>query len=154
MGFVYTYFEEILSVLLLAALCVVVTMQVLSRYVMNSQFSWTGEVSRYLLVWMTFIGTSLAHKNREHFSVRLLPDQFRYPASLVFDYLIEGSVIGFSLILIVMGIDRSFLNASVTSPSLELPMYLPFMILPITGALLLVRSIENLIEAHRKEDEE
>lgn len=50
--------EELLAMLLVAALLVVVNLQIFARYIFHHPFIWPEEVSRLLLVWMTFIGAA------------------------------------------------------------------------------------------------
>lgn len=50
--------EELLGILLIAALAAVVNLQIFSRYVFNAPFIWPEEVSRLLLVWMSFVGAA------------------------------------------------------------------------------------------------
>lgn len=48
--------EELFAMLLVAALLIVVNLQIFARYLFHSPFIWPEEVSRLLLVWITFIG--------------------------------------------------------------------------------------------------
>lgn len=50
--------EEWFAMALVAALGIVVNLQIFARYVFNAPFIWPEEVSRLLLVWMTFIGSA------------------------------------------------------------------------------------------------
>lgn len=48
--------EELFAMALVAALLIVVNLQIFARYIFSHPFIWPEEVSRLLLVWMTFIG--------------------------------------------------------------------------------------------------
>lgn len=50
--------EELLAIALVVALLVVVNLQIFARYLFSHPFIWPEEVSRLVLVWMTFIGTA------------------------------------------------------------------------------------------------
>lgn len=50
--------EELLAMLLVAGLLVVVNLQIFARYIFSHPFIWPEEVSRLLLVWMTFVGAA------------------------------------------------------------------------------------------------
>ncbi|MFW6346396.1 MAG: TRAP transporter small permease, partial [Halomonas sp.] len=60
----------------MAALIGVITLQVISR-VFFSAAGWTEEVARFLLVWITFLGATLAFQRGRHiavtFAVEALP---------------------------------------------------------------------------------
>jgi TRAP-type C4-dicarboxylate transport system permease small subunit len=48
--------EELLAMALVVGLMGVVNLQIFARYIFHAPFIWPEEVSRLLLVWMTFIG--------------------------------------------------------------------------------------------------
>jgi TRAP-type C4-dicarboxylate transport system permease small subunit len=50
-------------------------LQVLARYVLHVSIPWTEEVSRYLLVLMTFVGAALALRDRQHIAITFLLDR-------------------------------------------------------------------------------
>ena len=60
--------------LLLAALVVPVTMQVLSRYTgIVPRYIWTEEVARFCFIWVIMVGSMIAVRDDTHFDVDLLP---------------------------------------------------------------------------------
>ncbi|QQR38427.1 TRAP transporter small permease [Devosia rhizoryzae] len=50
--------EEWLGMAAVAALAIVVNLQIFSRYLFHAPFIWPEEISRLLLVWTTFIGAA------------------------------------------------------------------------------------------------
>lgn len=50
--------EEGLGIVLVAGLLFVVNLQIIARYVFHAPFIWPEEVSRLLLVWITFISAA------------------------------------------------------------------------------------------------
>lgn len=50
--------EEWLCILLVAAMAIVVNLQIAARYVFDKPFIWPEEVSRLILIWMAFIGAA------------------------------------------------------------------------------------------------
>ena len=57
----------------MAALICVITLQIVSRLMFTS-VSWTEEVARFLLIWITFLGAALAFQQGRHIAVTLLRD--------------------------------------------------------------------------------
>jgi TRAP-type C4-dicarboxylate transport system permease small subunit len=62
---------------LLAAMVLVILLQVVFRYALNLSLAWTEEVGRYLFVWVCLFGASLAYRLGQHSGyeslVRALP---------------------------------------------------------------------------------
>ena len=56
------YFEEFLMVLFLAAMTIIMGIQVFSRYILGISLSWSEEITRYLFIWSAFLSVSLCTK--------------------------------------------------------------------------------------------
>ena len=56
----------------LMLLVVTVTWQVFSRYVLNDPSNWTGELSRYAMVWLGLLGASYLFGTKGHLAITLL----------------------------------------------------------------------------------
>lgn len=61
--------EKIICVFCLAAMSVLIVVQVFFRYVLNSSLSWSEEVARYLFIWLIYIGISYGVKMDKHICV-------------------------------------------------------------------------------------
>lgn len=59
-------------VLLLSALTLIIIAQVLSRTFLGFSIVWSEELARYLLIWSTFIGASIALRDKELVGMDLL----------------------------------------------------------------------------------
>lgn len=137
--------EEILSVVLVAALCIIVTLQVFCRLVIQQPLSWSEEAATILFVWITMIGSSLALKKGEHFAVELLhrklPPNARRAAAIV----VAELVIVFSALLIWQGWDMTVRNVPVITPAMEISRAVPYSAILGGGILMFVRGVEMLV---------
>ena len=52
------YLEETLLVAALAAMAVIMGIQVFSRYVLGASLSWSEELTRYIFIWAGFLSVS------------------------------------------------------------------------------------------------
>lgn len=138
-------FEEAVGASLLLVLCGVTTLQVVSRYLLASPFSWTEEVATLVFGWLVFIGASLAMKRNEHFvievAVDLLPEKARQAARL----LAMGLVMVVALILIVFGTKLVLGSAYVKTAILGISKAWLYLSAPVGGLLLLIRAGERLL---------
>lgn len=63
--------EQVLAVALLAVLLIAMGAQVIARYVFGSPLSWSEEVARLAMIWLTFIAASFVAAKGEHIAVDL-----------------------------------------------------------------------------------
>ena len=63
--------NSLICALLVFGMLVVVLLQIFTR-IFGHSFSWTEELSRYLMIWIGILGGSLALRKGEHASVRFL----------------------------------------------------------------------------------
>ena len=59
---------------LMAAMSVLVFSNVVSRYLFNHSFLWVEEISRYMMVWVGFIGSGLVLRYGAHIAVEAFQD--------------------------------------------------------------------------------
>ncbi len=60
---------------LVAAMVVSVTWQILSRYLFVVPAAWTEELARFLLIWIGMLGAAYAYRTRSHLGLDLLPQR-------------------------------------------------------------------------------
>lgn len=69
-------FEKLASILLIAAMTVVLFISVIFRYFLNAPLFWANEASIFMMAWLTFIGGSLGLKYKSQASITFLVDRF------------------------------------------------------------------------------
>jgi TRAP-type C4-dicarboxylate transport system permease small subunit len=68
------YPEDWLAFAIFWALALIVFLQFFTRYVLNDSLSWTEEIARYGLIWITYIGAVMVTRRNNHIAVMLLPN--------------------------------------------------------------------------------
>jgi len=103
------YMEEWATIAILAILTLLVCTGVLSRYVFYWSFSFTEELTRYLLIWLTCLGFSAGYMRGEMIQF-LWPGRHSEKRSAYFRWI--GIVTGtlFSVILLFSSIQNSLLQ--------------------------------------------
>jgi TRAP-type C4-dicarboxylate transport system permease small subunit len=61
-----------LSVLTLGGMTLLIFIQVIFRYALNSPLAWTEELARFLFIWMTFVAGVVAARRGQHIGVELI----------------------------------------------------------------------------------
>ena len=137
------------SALLLTA--VLLFVNVVLRYVFSASTSWAEELIRYLMIWITFIGGSVCVRKGAHirmdFLLTLIPKAaHRWVNRLVF--LVAAFFCAalfwysFQLVLFTVELEQ-------TSPAMKLPMWIPYLAMPLGSALMALRFVQMIF---RKEE--
>ncbi|WP_242968836.1 TRAP transporter small permease [Marasmitruncus massiliensis] len=141
-GAVYRVQNTLISVLLILMLAVVL-LAAFCRYTQLAVLSWPDELTRYLLIWLVFIGAGAASKNDTHFKIDVLIDSAPYTLKLI--------MLGVKLILtnvmyvILIAISADFiqkLNAmGQVSPAMHWPMWGMYMAVPAGCGLMVFQGV-------------
>jgi TRAP-type C4-dicarboxylate transport system permease small subunit len=112
--------------------------------------SWSEELSRYLAVWLTFIGAAYALRRKSLATVEILLDKCKGNSKKILFIIISLFVIVFSIILIRYGWAFSMRFMRQTSPALHIPKGLVYLSAPISGVLMCLYQLEILIDTLKK----
>ncbi|MDR3048899.1 MAG: TRAP transporter small permease [Elusimicrobiota bacterium] len=143
-------FEEGSSVIILGIICFTVLAQVLSRFVLKTPLSWTEELSRYSLIWLTFIAASLALRNDGHFTIDVIGHKLKPIYKKALKIFILLIMLIYCAVLFVTGIELLPLTHLQESPALDIHMSLVYLSVPIGFALMIIHLIVNLIKSFRE----
>ncbi|AWI50271.1 hypothetical protein AM202_01255 [Actinobacillus minor 202] len=127
---------EALCVLILTAMSILVFVNVVLRYGFNSSISITEEVSRYMFVWLAFLGAVLAFSENQHVSVTVLTDKLS-PVGRSLLRLVTDAAMLFCCYLIIDGSWIQFqLNLNNLAPISGLPQGITYLASVIAGSLI------------------
>lgn len=133
------------SLLLLGLLMtVIVILQVFSRYILNHSLFWSEELSRYLLVWLTFLGASVAYRRNMHPGVDFLYSRMPRELKRYSRILVHILSLVFFLVMVWYGCTFAYFVKAQTTPALSLPKWSIFAIIPISGMLLSLHATAKL----------
>lgn len=120
-----------LVVIFFAYMGIAVLTQVFGRYVFNYSISGAAESATFAQVWMILLASGLAMKDKLHVSVDVLKDLL--PASLLrfLTIVIAVPCIWFLWQAIVGSLALIDVGTIQSSPVLQLPMWIPYLSLPI-----------------------
>ena len=133
------------TIFLMAVMTLVVWLQVFQRYVMNASLSWSEELARYMLVWVSFFGASVAMRRGQHLSLDLLRNMFTPALRRAGILASEGIVLIFWLFVIYYGTRYAIENLTQLATALPIAYGYVYIGIPIGAALMALQSIENLL---------
>lgn len=141
------FLEEILIGGLLASASLILFANVVARYVFNWGVPWAEELVRYEIIWMVFIGGSVAARKGIHIGIDILATFSPPKIRTVIHLIINAISLLFCVFLTVMGIDlitQAKMFGQV-APALQVPIWIVQMAVPIGGALMALRFLQRLI---------
>lgn len=137
--------EKIASCALLAALLIAVMLQVVSRYVFQSPLPWTDEVSRFLLVWLTFIAAAWVMSERMHVTVDIAVAKLGFRTIALVDSIATAIVVMASGVIAVAGITLVRATAEVLAPATRLPMPVVYSAGAVGFGLVVLHGIATIV---------
>ena len=148
---ILNHLEEYILTVFMAVIALVVFLQVVFR-LLGQSLPWSEEFSRYLLVWITFVGASQGVKKASHVGVEaftlILPIKARKIAGL----LSVAISIFFCIIIIVFSlsiIQTQIANKQI-SPAMQIPMWIAYAALPTGVTLMAIRHIQVAVRSIQK----
>ena len=133
--------EDIAVGLIMLAATYVLFQGVVLRYVFNYAFPWTEEVVRYSIVWLVFLGGSIAARRGAHIAMDIVVVYLPPRLKLFFMGVATALTFVFTLIMTYYGcpLTWSIWSFDQRSPAAEIPMAIPFATIPVGCALMSVR---------------
>lgn len=144
---------EICLISIFALLVLDVLIQVFSRYIFESSFSWTEEFARFSLIWMTMIGAAYLNAKREHLSMDFVFGKLTDIGKRRAAILIEVLIFIFALVVIVVGGSNlvfTTLHLGQVSGSLRIPLGYIYAILPFSGLLMMIFSSYHIFNIYTR----
>ncbi|WP_066315958.1 TRAP transporter small permease [Bacillus sp. FJAT-29814] len=143
----------VLCASLMGLMAVVITAQVLSRYILGSPLTWSEELGRFTFVWISFLGMAVGINKGSHIALDLLVTKLKGVSKKVLLAINNALVSIFGILFTYSGFLLVELGARQTSPSLNLPMNLVYIVIPISGIILVYFVISETVQMfQRKED--
>ena len=140
-------------VIILTIMVIVALWQVASRYVFNSPSTISEELLRYCLIWLAMLGSAYMFGLREHMSMTFLVEKFDENVRCKLSILSEVVIIIFSMtVLVYGGINITLLTMNQLSAALGIPMGYIYMVLPLSGVLMIFYGINNILNIVKQRD--
>lgn len=131
-------FLELLLVLLLAGMVIMVFGNVTLRYVFNTGWMVSEELSRFFFVWVTFIGAVVAFKEYSHMGIETLVFRLSRKGRLICLVVSNVIIMGCSFIFAWGALEQFEVNATMHAPVSGLALAWVYGIGIFTGGAMLI----------------
>lgn len=147
----YDHLEETLIVIALVAMTILVFLQVVLRYVFNTGILWSEEVSRYLFVWVSWLGLSLGAREDQHIKVEMVVNKLKGRPALAVKILSHLIVLAINVFIVYQGIRLMNFTLATRKKSalLHCTMAIFQAAVPVGCGLMIIRNIEDIVKAFK-----
>ena len=125
-------------ILLLAAMAVLVFANVISRYLLNFSWIWIEELTRYMMVWVGFLGSGLVLRLGAHIAVDVLQEALPRRAAQALRALIVLALGATFAAMTWLGVRYAHFAWEQETPAMNWSTGAIYLAIPIGSALMLV----------------
>lgn len=126
---------------LLAAMTLLVGVQIAGRFVFSYSIFWSDELARFLLVWIAFLGISIGARRAAHPGVDSLVRALPTPWARAASFLTLVLSITFFAVMVGYGGALVLRTWPQYSTSLGIRMGIPYLAVPVAGVLMTLHAL-------------
>lgn len=147
--------QGFLGVLLFIALTLVVSFQVITRYVLHTPLLWSEEVARFLLFWVALMGAGMSVKTRRHFTIELISVEKTHNRFLrkTLRLIPDICIFLFGLLMAIVGYQYCVMGGLRVATNSGINMSNVFAAIPIAGITMAIFSLFHIfttLKNHKK----
>ncbi|HHX36699.1 MAG TPA: TRAP transporter small permease [Clostridiaceae bacterium] len=131
----------------LALMTILVTYQVITRYIFQNPATWTEELVSYMFAWSSLLGASYVFGERGHMNIPVVAQKFKPAGQKALGIIGEIILIFFSLVIMIYGgIRITNLTMGQMTSSLGTPVGTFYTVMPVAGVLNILYAIMNIVD--------
>lgn len=140
--------EEGFCGIALFATVVILFINIVLRYLFKSGTSWSEELIKYLMIWTTFIGASICVRKGDHVSIDLFVGCISQRARKAAELAVYFVSLLFTAAMAYYGVRTVLftINTAQVSPALQIPMWIPYLAIPLGFMLMSLRLIQRITQ--------
>lgn len=129
---------------LFAMMTIIGTYQIVTRYFFNRPSTVSEELLTYSFTWMALLGSAYVFGKRDHMRMGFLADKITGKVKKYLEIAIDLLTFAFAgIVMVYGGISITKLTMIQITASLRVPMGYIYVIVPVTGVLIMLFSLMN-----------
>ena len=137
---------SIFTILLLGIMTVIVNLGVFYRYVLMAGLPWSEEVPKFCMIWMGFIGTSMALRRDQHIGFYAVIERLPEKAYLLVKLLGNFLILFFLIFLIRWGFFLAFaVGPYSVSPQTGISYLWLLLVVPVAGIFMTLQLLMRIL---------
>lgn len=136
-----------ICIILFAAMVVVGTYQIVTRFIFNSPSTVSEELLTYTFAWMAMFASAYVFGKRDHMRMTFIVDKLPEKQRKIFEIVIELLIVAFAVVVLVYG-GFTIMGLTMTqkTASLGVMMGVIYAVVPICGILIAIYGVLNLAD--------
>ncbi|MBW1696873.1 MAG: TRAP transporter small permease [Deltaproteobacteria bacterium] len=136
-----------LAMVLAGVMTIIILLSVFWRYVLQNSIFWSEELSKMLMVWMTFMAAPVALQRGIHIGIQSLLNATKGRVHYILLVTAQLIIIVLMAVCVKEGFELAWFARRQKASSFELSMIWPYLSMPIGSFMIFSVSMENLLKA-------
>lgn len=142
---------EVAATLVMLCLLATIVAGVATRMA-NRPLVWTDELAQYLLVWLGFLGWIIGARRRSHIRITTFIDRLPRVGRIAFEIVAQLAIVALAAIMIWHAGPLIRRNIDVEAVTLPFPAAMLYILLPLTGIVILAQALLEIRRALARGD--
>jgi TRAP-type C4-dicarboxylate transport system permease small subunit len=125
-----------------AAMVLVLLYQIILRYCFAAANVWAEELTRFMFVWVTTLGASMAIRRNVHLRIDLVVDVLKPRPRFILQIITYALALIFLIYLCLLGFDLMSNTMVNKSAGLRIPMAVAYSAIPVGGVFMILSCVE------------
>lgn len=141
-------FEKIVACLSVSVMAILVFVNVIARFVFNSPLAVADEMSCYLFILMSFMGTAIAARRKAHLGLTILTDKLSPKAAKILMTIMYAIATLFCLLTVIFGVQMviSQYQMGQQTATMQWPEWIYGLFVPVGAAFAMVAFLDVTIK--------
>ena len=139
--------EKFVSCACVAVMAVLVFANVIARKVFNHSLAFSDEMSTYLFVLMSFMGTAIAARRGAHLGLSIVTDRLNPGARRVLNIIMYGISAFFCLLIVIFGVQMvvSQYNFGQETAAMQWPEWIYGAFVPVGACFAMIAFLQGIV---------
>ena len=147
-------FEKFVACASVSVMAILVFVNVIARFIFNSPLAVADEMSCYLFVLMSFMGTAIAARRKAHLGLTIVTDKLSPSAARKVQVLMYLIVAVFCLLIVVFGIEMVMSQYALgqETATMQWPEWIYGLFVPVGAAFALLAFLSVAVKTAKGEE--
>ena len=147
-------FEKFVACASVSVMAILVFVNVIARFIFNSPLAVADEMSCYLFVLMSFMGTAIAARRKAHLGLTIVTDKLSPSAARKVQVLVYLIAAVFCLLIVVFGIEMvmSQYTLGQETATMQWPEWIYGLFVPVGAAFALLAFLSVAVKTAKGEE--